>query len=158
MTMVERLLWLAEDLNRRSIELRSPTIERRAVSTAYYAVFHALMSLCAKELLGVDGDTRKSVEYERVYRALDHGSLKAAFKSHPLKDMDSLRRIGESVVELQSERIRSDYLPPGGRLYKKTECARLVGSAKSAVKMLAGLSASERRSLAVFLIFKNRSS
>jgi hypothetical protein len=155
MTMVERLLWLADDLSRRSAELKSAAMERRAVSTAYYAVFHALASVCAEELLGVDGVTKKTNEYERVYRALDHGSLKTAFKSAPLKDLEQVKAVGERVVELQSERIRSDYLP-SGRLYKKSECARLVRSATSSVEMIAQLSANDRRTLAVYLIFKNR--
>ena len=49
MTMVERLLWLADQLSRQSAELKSPVVERRAVSTAYYAVFHALASLCTED-------------------------------------------------------------------------------------------------------------
>lgn len=155
MTMVERLLWLADQLSRQSAELKSPVVERRAVSTAYYAVFHALASLCTEELLDVDDGTKNASEYERVYRALDHGPLKTAFKSAPLKDLAPLNAIGERVVELQSERIRSDYLP-SGRLYKKTECGRLVRSAKSTVEMITQLSANDRRTLAVYLIFKNR--
>ena len=50
MTMVERLLALAEELAEKSG--RGLTLKRRAVSTAYYAVFHALAGLCADELLG----------------------------------------------------------------------------------------------------------
>jgi uncharacterized protein (UPF0332 family) len=50
MTMVERLLALAEELADKSG--KSLTLKRRAVSTAYYAVFHTLAKLCADELLG----------------------------------------------------------------------------------------------------------
>lgn len=156
MTMVERLLWLADDLSRKSVELRSAALQRRAVSTAYYAVFHALARLCAAELLGADISTKKTMEYERVYRALDHGPLKTAFISVPLKDVAQVKAIGDRVVELQSERIRSDYLPAGKRLYKAAECARLVQSARSAVELIEKLSANDRRTLAVYLIFKNR--
>ncbi len=81
-TMVERLLSLAEDLQ--SQDVRSAVFRRRAVSTAYYAVFHALARLCADELIGKNG--RSSRDYERVYRALDHGPLKSAFERSPLKD------------------------------------------------------------------------
>jgi hypothetical protein len=158
MTMVERLIWLADDLSRKSVELRSATLQRRAVSTAYYAVFHALARLCAAELLGGGVSTRKTMEYEKVYRALDHGPLKTAFTSIPLKNFIPIKAIGDRVVELQSERIRSDYLPSRGRLYKTIECARLVQSARSAVELIEKLSADERRTLAVYLIFKNRTS
>ncbi|MBI1980464.1 MAG: HEPN domain-containing protein [Methylocystis sp.] len=155
MTMVERLLWLADELSRQSREVKSAAVERRAVSTAYYAVFHAITALCASELLGSSGALKKTAEFERVYRALDHKSLKSAFSAAPLNNNQTFKAIGNRVVELQSERIRSDYLP-SGRLYKKSECDRLVRSARSIVAALKNLSSQDRRTLAVYLIFKNR--
>ena len=155
MTMVERLLWLAEELSRQSREIKSAAVERRAVSTAYYAVLHAITTLCASELLGSGAALRKTPEFERVYRALDHKSLKSAFSAAPLNASRSLKVIGDRIVEIQSERIRSDYLP-SGRLYKKSECDRLVRSARSIVTALKDLSTQDRRTLAVYLIFKNR--
>jgi hypothetical protein len=152
MTMVERLSALAEELGEKSE--RSLTLRRRAVSTAYYAVFHALAKLCADELLGAPSD-RRSEEYIRVYRSLEHGTLKAAFKAAPLNRIGTLQKIGSRVVELQSERIRSDYRPPQS-LYTRGQCRDLVESAKSAVGAIAALSQSDRRSLAVSLLFKNR--
>jgi hypothetical protein len=151
MTMVERLLALAAELAETSG--KSLTLKRRAVSTAYYAVFHALAKLCADELLGGAIDLR-SEEYVRVYRSLEHGTLKTAFKAAPL-NRGALQKIGSSVVELQSERIRSDYLPPQ-QLYSKDQCRDLVESAKSTVRSIAALSHGDRRSLAVSLLFKNR--
>ncbi|MBI5013131.1 MAG: HEPN domain-containing protein [Methylocystis sp.] len=155
MTMVERLLWLADELSRRSREVKSAAVERRAVSTAYYAVFHAITALCASELVGSGAASKKTPEFERVYRALDHKSLKSAFSASPLNNNQFFKAIGDRIVELQSERIRSDYLP-GGRLYKKSECDRLVRSARSIVEALKNLSPQDRRTLAVYLIFKNR--
>ena len=152
MTMVERLLALAEELAENSG--KSLTLRRRAVSTAYYAVFHALAKLCAHELLGDRIDLR-SQEYVRVYRSLEHGTLKTAFNAPPLNRVVTLQKIGSSVVELQSERIRSDYLPPQP-LYSRDQCRDLVESAKSAIGAIAALSQGDRRSLAVSLLFKNR--
>jgi uncharacterized protein (UPF0332 family) len=107
--MVGRLLDLADQMVREGSG--SSAIRRRAVSTAYYAVFHALAKSCASILLPSVG--RNSEIYERVYRALDHGPLKNAFmtKEGPLKDRQTLRKIGDRVVRLQSERHRADYLP-----------------------------------------------
>jgi len=151
MTMVEHLMALAEELAEKSG--RSLTLKRRAVSTAYYAVFHALAGLCADELLGrIDS---RSPEYIRVYRSLEHGTLKIAFNAAPLNRVATLQKIGSSVVELQSERIRSDYLPSQA-LYTKDKCRALVELAKSAIAAIAVLPQTDRRSLAVFLLFKNR--
>ncbi len=154
MTMIERLLALAEELAKTAGN--SLTLKRRAVSTAYYAVFHALAKLCADELLGDRSDTRTE-EYVRIYRSLEHGTLKTAFKASPVKRVVALQKIGNRVVLLQSERIRSDYLPSQA-LYTSDQCLDLVNSAKSAVRSIAGLSRSDRRSLAVYLLFKNRPS
>src|SRR5215831_1344468 len=113
--MVERLLDLADQLVREG--RRSSALRRRAVSTAYYAVFHALAKSCASILL--PSMDRNSEIYERVYRALDHGPLKTAFmaKAGPLADRDSLQKIGNLVVRLQSERHRADYLPPNPSMF-----------------------------------------
>jgi uncharacterized protein (UPF0332 family) len=156
MTMAERLLWLAEKLANEGTH--SLTLKRRAVSTAYYGVFHALASLCADSILtGADRLDRQSTEYERVYRALDHGPLRTAFSNEPLKGSAIYREIGDLVVRLQSERHRSDYLPTR-RLYTSAECSLLIDSAKTAVRLLNKLDASQRKVLAICLLLKNRTS
>jgi uncharacterized protein (UPF0332 family) len=152
MTMVERLLALAEELAEKSG--KSLTLKRRAVSTAYYAVFHTLAKLCADELLGSGSDAR-SEEYIRVHRSLEHGTLKTAFKTAPLNQTVALQKIGNRVVRLQSERIRSDYLP-SQQLYTKDQCRALVESAKSTIAAITALPRSDRRSLVVSLLFKSR--
>ena len=152
MTMIERLMALAEELAEKSD--RSPTLRRRAVSTAYYAVFHALAELCANELLGSETGKR-STEHVRVYRSLEHGTLKTAFAAPPLNGLATLQKIGNRVVRLQSERIRSDYLPQQS-LYTIDQSVDLVRSARTAILSLATLSLGERRTLAVSLLFKNR--
>ena len=85
-TMVARLLDLADQMVREGA--KSSALRRRAVSTAYHAVFHALAKSCASILLpSVD---RNSDTYHRMYRALDHGPLRAAFATAgPLKDRES---------------------------------------------------------------------
>jgi uncharacterized protein (UPF0332 family) len=151
-TMVELLLSLADDLQSRGV--RNSAFRRRAVSTAYYSVFHALARLCADELIGKNG--RSSRDYERVYRSLDHGPLKSAFERSPLKDDPSLREIGDYVVALQSARHKADYMPPKRDLLRREECLELIEAAKSAIERLKGLGPTERRTLSVHLLFKNR--
>ena len=107
-TMVSLLLEAADRLVAEGP--RSSAFKRRAVSTAHYAVFHALASVRADSLL--ESTDRDTDEYERVYRALEHGPLKSAFGREPLTDRDDFRRIGDLVISLQTERHRADYLPP----------------------------------------------
>ena len=48
---------------------------RRAVSTAYYALFHGLAECCANELVG--RNMRGQAAWVRTYRALNHGRAQA---------------------------------------------------------------------------------
>ncbi|HEY8162720.1 MAG: hypothetical protein ACR650_04110 [Methylocystis sp.] len=151
MDMIQRHLEYADQWVRNGHGL---TIKRRAVSTAYYAVFHALARLCADELLGSERETRNSKDYERIYRALEHKTLRSVFQNAP-KDNRALRQIGDRVVLLQSKRHDADYLP-ARHVFSKAESLDLIASARSAVTLIGKLSAEERRALAVRLIIRDR--
>lgn len=149
-TMVSRLLDAADVLVKEG--RRSRAFRRRAVSTAYYAVFHALAKLCAESLL--PSADRSADDYSRVYRALGHGSLTEAFAT--LKEQERLRRIGELVVPLRSARERADYLPPIETEFTSDKVKELVDQARRAVQEIETLDRAERRTLATRLLFKTR--
>lgn len=151
-TLVEKMLDIADGLI--LDDPLSSAARRRAVSTAYYAVFHTLQRICADEML--ESEPRTSAEYERVYRALAHGALKAAFQSaKPLRDRETLRKIGEWTIELQSERIRADYLPPVKNVFTRSRSETLVAQARRAVEELEALRDDDRRFLAAYLLFRD---
>jgi hypothetical protein len=152
-TMVARLLDLADQLLLQGGT--SSALRRRAVSTAYYAVFHALAKSCATILL--PSINRRSEVYERVYRALDHGPLKSAFttKSGPL-NRRTLQSIGDLVLALQTERHKADYLPPHPSLFSAHQVAELLDQARRAVSEIERLSDEDRVALATSLLFKSR--
>ncbi|KQP61479.1 hypothetical protein ASG40_02010 [Methylobacterium sp. Leaf399] len=154
-TYVERLLDLADALIDQ--HPRSSGVKRRAVSTAYYAAFHALMKASADALL--PEGSRDTAEYERVYRALDHGSMKNAFQAagSPLRQDNRLSRIGELIVPLQSARMQADYAPPRANFYEDDQARDLVGQAREIVSKLDALPVETRLVLAIHLIFKDRS-
>jgi uncharacterized protein (UPF0332 family) len=133
---------------------RSSAFKRRAVSTAYYAVFHALAKLCAETMLHPAGRTTE--EYARVYRALEHGPLKTAFEKEPLRSHGALRKIGDLVVALQSERHRADYLPPIKNVFSQRETKKLIDQARQAVSEIEALNSQDRRTLATCLLFRLR--
>jgi uncharacterized protein (UPF0332 family) len=148
--MISRLLDAADLLLAEG--RRSGAFRRRAVSTAYYAVFHSLAKLSAGALLSDD----KTDEYIRVYRALDHGPLKNAFATGPLKERDALREIGNIVILLQSERHKADYLPPTKGVFSAKRARELVDQARDVVAAIDQLDLADRRTLAAYLLFKNR--
>ena len=120
-TLVERLLDAAEVLLRASPT--SNAARRRAISTAYYAVFHRLAKLCAEEF--VADEPRDTTHYEAVYRALQHGSAKEAFGRSPLSSSTVIRAIGAAFVTLQSDREKADYAPPDPRPVHARPCPRI---------------------------------
>lgn len=152
-TMVQRWLDIADELIAGSP--RSTAARRRAVSTAYYAAFHALARLCADEL--ISGCERSSPEYERVYRSLEHGTLKTAFqiKDSPLRSRPSLRSVGELMVSLRTERFRADYLPPVANVFSRAQAEDLVAQARKVIAELEVLSPEDRVSLAAHLLFRD---
>jgi uncharacterized protein (UPF0332 family) len=150
-TMASRLLDAADSLLQE--DRRSMAFRRRAVSTAYYAVFHALAKLSADYL--TRSAKRNSEEYSRVYSSLNHGPLKAAFGQSPLKDNKRLSGIGAAVVRSQAERHRADYLPPMAGIFTRDAAQELVDLAREAVAELEGLKPQHKdcRTLATCLLF-----
>ena len=140
-----------------------PIAKRRAISSAYYAVFHALARVATQEFIGEAefvGETRDTSRpdidaYTHVYRQLDHGTLKKIFDAKPLADNQTLRKIGTDAVALQSERLRADYLPSAD-LYSNAKFDELIAIASRTVQSIQALSPTERRMLSVYLLFKKR--
>ena len=150
--MISRLLDAADLLLEKG--RRSGAFRRRAVSTAYYAVFHCLAKCSAGALL-FEEDTD---EYVRVYRSLDHGPLKNAFATGVLKERETFLEIGSIVILLQSERHKADYLPPTSGAFGISHVRELVDQARNVVAAIEQLSPEDRRTLAAHLLFKNRTS
>ena len=48
------------------------------MSTAYYAVFHALAHVCADRLIGSSNAASQGAAWGQVYRALEHGFARNA--------------------------------------------------------------------------------
>lgn len=86
---------------------------RRAVSTAYYGVFHSLASCGADLLIGGRGALRSDPAWRQVYRALDHGAAKSACSNNQM-----MQRFPKEIVDfanvfvtMQEKRHKADYDP-----------------------------------------------
>ncbi|NJL50720.1 MAG: hypothetical protein HC909_03410 [Blastochloris sp.] len=83
---------------------------RRAISTAYYALFHALVTLCANELVGIGKS--KSAAWARTYRALEHGFAKSVLIDLARRTRErDIETLSEIFVALQQYRHEADYDP-----------------------------------------------
>lgn len=147
--------WLHEDLIDVARELaqldrgRGPPRQatlRRAISTAYYAVFHAIAFHCANQLVGKS----KSWEYfTPVYRALEHGKTKLVLEALG-KQHEAFASIAQIFIELQRARELADYDPE----YRMGRVAvlDLIERARTARDSLQSLSENDKLRLATQLV------
>ena len=133
---------------------RSSAAKRRAVSSAYYAAFHWLLWTCARTVLPEAGS--ESADFERAYRALDHGTLKNAFAGGSLKKAAALGAIGTDFVQLQEARIKADYSPPRHNLFALAEVKEHLTRARTIIDGLTALNDLDRQTLAINLLFPSR--
>lgn len=85
---------------------------RRAISTAYYALFHGLAETAADRMIGSTAEVRRSPAWRRVYRALNHGEAKrACVRSGQINSSADLLIFSTTFPDLQDLRHQADYDP-----------------------------------------------
>jgi hypothetical protein len=85
---------------------------RRATSTTYYALFHALARCCADCLIGTSPARRSNKAWRQAYRALDHGFAKNACKNGKIRDFpNDIQDFADQFVAMQAKRHDADYDP-----------------------------------------------
>jgi uncharacterized protein (UPF0332 family) len=155
------LIKVAQDLVQRGkIGAPKQAELRRAVSTAYYALFHFLSRAAANVLIG--STKSASPAYTIVYRAFEHRRMSAACRAASKPKLDpktsialacdafdpNLRAAAQAFVELQDRRHRADY-DPNYRI-TRTEAQNTIALAERSIARL-GLVRPEE--FALFLTF-----
>ena len=126
---------------------------RRAVSTAYYAMFHCLAGTAADLLVG----RRRSPAWHRVYRALEHGKAKrACLQSAGMRGFPvEVRDFAERFVALQEKRQEADYAL-AGVVYCKLDVLADIKAAEAVIGRFGRAEREARRSFAVHVLFRQR--
>ena len=125
---------------------------RRAVSSAYYAAFHALCFVCASELVGWG----RTDLIEPVYRILDHGTAKNRLTGKEAAAMPpEILEIGTRFKDLQEARHEADYRPPSLTV-RRDETLSHIAEARRIVDLIESLDTEHRLKLAILLITKAR--
>lgn len=137
-----------------------PASLRRAVSTAYYAVFQALSATCADTLVGW---SKPWEAFTPVFRALEHGRAAHTLLQPPLAMTPELGRFGLAFRELQEAREWADYSPePRPNFVTKSspftrqETLTLIDLAEEAIAILDHLDEDVRLKLATRLVARTR--
>jgi len=127
---------------------------RRAVSTAYYAAFHALAGECADRFVGT-GHGRSRGAWRQAYRALEHGFAKDACKqTENLGFPAAITDFAGAFVQLQEERHRADYDPDAR--YTRAEVQILIVLAEEAAMSLRNAPINDRTAFAVLVLTRRR--
>ena len=129
---------------------------RRAISTAYYAIFHALCQSNADTLVG-DAATASNAElWVRTYRALDHRPAKDRLNSYTSAGAPALSNFASRFSNLQSQRHDADYNPR--RMFLRSQVIAIIDQAEAETQAFYNMPAPQRRALAVHLLLsRNRS-
>lgn len=163
----KRLLVIADDLiGRTKAGAPNQTALRRAISTAYYALFHYLLSSAADSLVGKRN--RNSSRYGLVYRAFDHGRMRQVCQSVDkpvlgdkeklalgvVKPSQEIRNVASAFVLLQQRRHWADYSPVDK--VGRSDAIDLVNQAEFAINQLDNCDKEQRSNFLVFLMTSSR--
>jgi hypothetical protein len=139
---------------------------RRAVSTAYYALFHKISHAAAQRFMGPDQEA--SAGYALIYRCFDHRNMKMvcqALRASTLKERFRihLRRtavsrdmldFAKAFPELQEARHLADYDPSVAFLPR--EVSALIDSATAAIAALDRVDSTELTDVLALMMVRAR--
>ncbi|CAK0763282.1 HEPN domain-containing protein [uncultured Gammaproteobacteria bacterium] len=163
----EQWLELAEELSSPTGQGAPKQVKlRRAVSSAYYGLFHATMKAAADNFIGTT--KHLSPEYRLAYRAVNHDTLKrlcieASKKTLPQKYHPyiqskqfcrEIRDFSSVIVNLQEERHSADY-DPAYRIAVSGASA-VIKSARYALGQFYAADQTERLIFLALLLFPPR--
>jgi uncharacterized protein (UPF0332 family) len=139
---------------------------RRAISAAYYAVFHFLMAQAADLVVG--STRRREARYSIVYRSVDHAQIRSLCQTIKAAQPDprmaapvASMRTGESVKlfaavvqDLQAQRHTADY--DAAESLRTADAVFAIALARKAIQSWRLAPAQERAAFITLLLFKRR--
>ena len=129
---------------------------RRAVSAAYYALFHSLARCGADTLAGSSSVRRNQASWQRIYRSLEHGltvrrlNNRSGMRGFPREIQDFGRLFGN----LQVQRHRADYDPAAS--FDRATVLQVVAEAEQHIIGLENAAPADRRDFAIYVLFRDR--
>ena len=127
---------------------------RRAVSTAYYAVFHCLAATAADLFIG----PTRGPAWHRAYRALEHGGARRACQERTMREFPpEVHGFAEAFVTLQKARQQADYALDMDD-YQESDVLGYIASAELAIGQFEKADIEARRGFAALALFRQRPS
>ena len=129
---------------------------RRAVSTAYYALFHALAHCCADMVVGSTRSGRSQAAWNQTYRALEHGLARNQCNNRSMirRFPTEIEGFGKQFVEMQQRRHFADYDPETSFL--REEVMQMIDETESVITTFNAVPNADKRAFAVYVLFRLR--
>ena len=125
---------------------------KRAVSTAYYAMFHALCQSNADTLVGASPAGNDIQIWVQTYRALDHRPARGRLESYRSRSPHAIRNFATQFGNLQEQRHDADYNPH--KAFVRSQVASLIDRAEAATTAFCNTPEPQRRMLAIYLLLQ----
>jgi len=145
------------DIARRLVEGNpTQTDLRRAISSVYYAVFHAISESNADTLVGDDRQDRDQAAWRQAYRALEHGYARQRCRQVLRDGRFSLpvQNLAYYFVTVQGFRHLADYDPD--EIFAQQQTLAVIIEADNHIAAFRSLPARERRAFAVYILMRER--
>ena len=129
---------------------------KRSLSTAYYAMFHALCRNCADSFVGTKEAGRCQRAWEHAYRALNHRPVKTRCNKPEFRSSfpEGIQEFARKFIELQEKRHEADYNP--SCTLTNNDVLNDIDNAEIAIGKLEGATTKDKRAFAVWTAFDKR--
>ena len=131
---------------------------KRAVSTAYYAMFHAVCASAAELLPDASADPVTSAAWLQAYRGPEHTHARNQCRNSGLMAPfpTEIREFARIFVENQGHRNQADYNPLFD--FSPSYVSQIIEDAENAINGLLSAPAAIRRAFVVTALLRNRTS
>ena len=129
---------------------------RRAVSCAYYAMFHALARCCADTLIGSSEEDRVSDEWRQVYRSLSHGYVMTQCNRTQMmaRFPEEIRNFGDHFIDMQIARHSAEYDPHP--MFRQSVVEDMVTASAQRIEQFELVDVRHRRAFSAFALLPVR--
>ena len=128
---------------------------RRAVSTAYYALFHCLAGCCADMLVGGAGANRSAQAWRQAYRALQHTTARQRCANQVIRRFPSeIQAFAGIFTDMQRKRESADYDPDG--TFYKSDVLDDIYTTENVISQFLKVPLKDRRAFAVYVLLNIR--
>lgn len=129
---------------------------RTAINRIYYALFRAFCECFANAMVGTSKSARSLPEWERAFRALEHGRARKACKNlDALKSFpEALREFARIFLDAQLQRLLADYAL--NARYSRIEVIERIEIARNAIRNLKSCDLQSRRAFLAYVALPDR--